>query len=75
MRRRSKPAEVRVVVLSASGTETHSLRLTRKKVIIVAVCWLLLLIGVAAWGFQSAGEASESGGSAGARDGRASRQK
>ena len=73
MPRRSKPGEVQVVVLSGSGEQTHSLRLTRKKVAIAVICWLVILLGVAWWGFQSGG-ASDSAGARGSRAGRASRQ-
>jgi hypothetical protein len=74
---RSKPGEVQVVVLSGSGEQTHSLRLTRKKVAVAVFCWLLILLGVAWWGFQSggaAGSGDSAAGAAGSREGRASRQ-
>jgi hypothetical protein len=76
MPRRSKPGEVQVVVLSGSGEQTHSLRLTRKKVAFVVACWLLLLLGAAWWGFQSgaSGTGDSAAGAAGSRAGRASRQ-
>jgi hypothetical protein len=85
MRRRSKPNELTVVVLSGSGEQTHSMRLTRKKVAVALTCWLLILLVVAVWGFQSAGPdsaasgsaragSSASAGAAGSRAGAASRQ-
>jgi hypothetical protein len=80
MPRRSKPGELQVVVLSGSGEQTHSLRLTRRKVALAIACWLLILVGAALWGFQSAGPAAKdgssprAGSSAGARSGEASRQ-
>ena len=76
MRRRSKPNELTVVVLSGSGAETHSLRLTRRKIIVALSCWLFLLLAVAVWGFQSGGYSSRtaSSGAAGAPAGTASRQ-
>jgi hypothetical protein len=76
MPRRSKPDEVQVVVLSGSGEQTHNLRLTRKKVAIAVICWLVVLLAVAFWGFQSGGGASgeSAGGATGSGAGRASRQ-
>jgi hypothetical protein len=83
MRRRSKPDAFTVVVLSGTGDATHSVRLTRRKVALALTCWLLLLAGVAAWGFQSAGGASateasaragSSAATAGSRAAAASRQ-